>query len=173
MQFCEDAVRPAQESQVGNACIPQVYDVELPSGQKLQDVDLEDQMANPEGIQRYRVVGDNGERPFQPETEIEISKDGGKTWVHEFRILASRVKRVRKFAWIPSEIALQIEISIQKVVSFPNFAKADIGHVPIETYCVRMHREQNGIGEHSPFLALLTLERFVAAICAAWTKHRA
>ena len=138
----------------GNACIPQVYDIELPSGQKLQDVDVEDNMANPEGHERYRVVGDDGERPLQPETAIEISKDGGKSWELDCKILASRVKHVRKFAWTPSEVALQIEISVQKMVSFPNFAKADIGHVPIETYCVRMHREQNGIGEHSSFLGL-------------------
>ena len=128
-----------------------MYDIELPSGQKLQDVDVEDNMANPEGIQRYRVAGDDGERPLQPKTEIEITKDGGKTWKHEYKILASRVKRVRKFAWTPSDFTLHIEISVQKMVSFPNFAKADIGHVPIETHCVRMrmHRERNGIGEHS------------------------
>ena len=98
MQFCEDAVRPAQASHIGIACVPQVYDLELPSGQKLQDVDLEDKMANPEGIQRHRVVGDDGERPLQPGTEIEISKDGGKSWEREYKILASRVKHVREFA---------------------------------------------------------------------------
>ena len=109
-------MRPAQGNHPGNACIPQVYDIELPSGYKRQDVDLEDNMANPEGIQRYRVVGDDGERPLQPETEIEISKDGGKSWEYECKILASRVKRVRKFVWTLSEVALQIEISIQKTV---------------------------------------------------------
>ncbi len=152
-----------------------MYDVELPSGQKLQDVDVEDKMANPEGHQRYRVVGDDGERPLQPETAIEITKDGGKTWEHKYKILASRVKHVCKFAWTPSEVALQIEISVQKMVSFPNFAKADIGHVPIETLCVRirMHREQNEIGEHSSFLSVVSPEGFVAVICAAQTKHRA
>ena len=91
-----------------------MYDVELPSGQKLQDVDVEETMANPEGHQRYRVVGDDGERPFQPETEVEISKDGGKTWEQKYKILVSRVKRVRKFAWTPSDFALQIELSFQK-----------------------------------------------------------
>ena len=114
MFFREDTVSPAEGNHPGNACIPQVYDIELPSGFKEQDVDLEKLMTNPRGNTRYRVVGDDGERPLQPETEIEISKDGGKSWEHEYKILASRVKCVRKFAWTPSEVALQIEFSFQK-----------------------------------------------------------
>ena len=58
-----------------------MYDLELPSGEKVERIDAEYNMNNPDAGYTYRLVGgDSGERPLKPGTRIEVSEDGGTTW---------------------------------------------------------------------------------------------